>query len=74
VKLSLAFLAETKPYKAVTAAPTPVANTRVAKKAKAAGKKRPEAYVEPFRVRAPLGSWEELAHTLLIANEASFIN
>ena len=76
VKLSLAFLAETKPYKAVAAAPQPDATTsrRVAAKKQNANKKRPEAYVEPFKPRAPLGSWEELAHTLLIANEASFIN
>ncbi|HEY6167323.1 MAG TPA: PSD1 and planctomycete cytochrome C domain-containing protein [Verrucomicrobiae bacterium] len=73
VKLSMAYLAETKPYRSVTAAPQQVTNAKTQKK-KQNNKKRPEAYVEPFKARAPLGSWEELAHTLLIANEASFIN
>ncbi len=75
-KLSMEFLASTKPYRAVTAVPETQPNQRVAaKKAKAgANKKRPEAPVEVFRPRAPLSSWEEFAHTLLLANEASFIN
>lgn len=76
-QLSLAYLKDTKPYRAVagtaTAAPSKV-DRRMAAKKVAANKKRPEAYVEPFKARAPLNSWEELAHTLLLANEASFVN
>ncbi|MBI3879454.1 MAG: PSD1 domain-containing protein [Verrucomicrobia bacterium] len=75
VMLSDSFLKDTKPYKSVTTAPQPATASRaVAKKKAAANKKRPETPVEAFRARAPLGSWEELAHTLLIANEASFVN
>ncbi|MBI5772141.1 MAG: PSD1 domain-containing protein [Verrucomicrobia bacterium] len=75
-QLSLAYLKDTKPYRAVagaTAAASPMDRRAAAKKV-AANKKRPEAYVEPFKARAPLNSWEELAHALLLANEASFVN
>jgi hypothetical protein len=76
VQLSMAFLAETKPFKSVVAAPQSQSQARVTGKKKPAAnnKKRPEAPVEAFRPRAPLGSWEELAHTLLITNEATFVN
>ncbi len=75
VQLSLRFVSETK-YVAppVVKTDTAPANNRVAAK-KAKSKKRPGAVSTPtIAHRAPLGAWEEFAHTLFIANEASFVN
>jgi hypothetical protein len=75
-RLATAFLAQTGPVKAVAAAPaqTQPVLARGKPKKTVANKKRPEPQVEAFRPRAPLNAWEELAHALFIANEASFVN
>jgi hypothetical protein len=71
IELGLEFLDEAPSSERVSFTPVANLNAQRALRLNAAGRAGKPAQ---FRPRAPLSRWEEYAHALLQANEASYLN